>query len=63
MKRCFSCGTALRGHETVQCDDCHEALLQNLLQSEGWMRVRGPYLAEEFERELAAVRARKAYLK
>jgi len=60
-RRCNGCNQALGETEAFLCDDCYEAHIERCLASANWVRIRGPYVAEDFRAALVAIRARKAY--
>lgn len=57
-RRCEACYVPLRVHETITCDLCAAELIESLLSSQDWLKVRGPFLEDDLRRELAWLKGR-----
>jgi hypothetical protein len=58
MRFCEHCGAALKPGEEIVCDECVVAQCERLLSSKRWMEVRGPFVADEIRKDLAAAKGR-----
>ena len=58
-RHCESCSAPLTEFEQIACDQCSIERIEQLLASDAWMQVRGPYMADTMRSELAMLKARK----